>query len=558
MGCNCQAPNKDSLWTPLPEYINPTLDIQLGENIDCYMARATSQTGLKNDIGAKIDSKIDNTSLTSDLNLNVNTTFILTPNSTRTATSWAINVDGSGSVSPLTELTFNTGTGLLSGTVTEPHANKSYNVLITTSDGDGVIDSRAFTFFPKKAGKDDTIKFVIPLAGNSHVTCGYGPRTPPTPRASAMHKGYDYAMVDHSRGDIVSTADGTVVKTGPATGFGNWIIIEHPDSQGNIVASSVYGHMNDGDTYVTVGQKVSAGQKIAKEGNNGIGTAPHLHFEIHKGKWSQKNAVDPGPYLHGAVSVATNNNPAVQIDSGPAPTGFKTQTNTNVGMTTAESQSGIPCPTTVPGDESLPPVVIPPVISPGTPSPEQPPKPPTNNINSYRSACAPPAGSTPSTAAVVAAIQKACVEAGFPIGGQDATFIQTVATIESGLDPYAKCPTTSATGLYQMVNKTAVAVYGAAGIPPTCENRCDAYLSTKAFIAWYKSDFLPYWQSFVASGKTKIKNLTIKQTAWSAQYTNLTQSEFMYGLIHHDGIGNAVNGLDQGGVKYWRTRVGTA
>lgn len=64
---------------------------------------------------------------------------------------------------------------------------------------------------------------------------------------------------------------GTVIDSGPASGFGQWIRIQHDD--GSI---AVYGHMETLD--VTVGKRVTAGQRIAGMGNRGFSTGSHLHF----------------------------------------------------------------------------------------------------------------------------------------------------------------------------------------------------------------------------------------------------------------------------------------
>jgi len=542
MSCSCTPPDRTPLWAPIPEYRQPT-QIQVGENLDCYMRRAGSVSGLKNDIGGTTPNLINNTSLTSDLNGNVNVTFKLTPSSTRTATGWQIAVNGSSGLSPLTELSFNTLTGLLSGTVSGANANKLYKVLIEVNDGSGFIDSREFNFYPKIGTKSDTVQLVFPLVGTTsseaHVTCAFGPRTPPAPGASTQHNGIDIAMVDHSQGFIVAAGDGVVTKAGPAIGFGNWIVIEHRDSQENLVATTIYGHMNDGNIYVTVGQLVSAGQKIALEGNAGIGTGMHLHFEVHKGSW--RNPVDPMAYLNGTTSVAIDNDPAATVDGDPAPTGFENITNSNAGLTTGETAAAnADCPPVLPQDTAVP-------VQPDG----NPPTPPTNNINSHRSACAP--AITPDAAEVISAIQSACAS-DVTLTPFDAKFIQSVATIESSLDPFAKNPTSSATGLYQMLDATAVHYYGIIGVPPTCANRCDSTLATRAYIAFYKTEILPFWTAYQADS-TKIAGKSIVSTAWSSQFPNLNQGDFQYGLVHHDGVGNAAAGRDLGGVAYWRSRV---
>lgn len=97
-------------------------------------------------------------------------------------------------------------------------------------------------------------------------TSGYGERW------GTSHQGMDIA---NSIGTpIVAVMDGTVIDSGPASGFGQWIRILHND--GSI---SVYGHMET--LNVSVGQSVSAGQHIAGMGSRGYSTGSHLHFEVH-------------------------------------------------------------------------------------------------------------------------------------------------------------------------------------------------------------------------------------------------------------------------------------
>ena len=89
-------------------------------------------------------------------------------------------------------------------------------------------------------------------------------------------------------GTTVKAADaGTVAYAGnELKGFGNLILIKHND--GWITA---YAH-ND-KLFVTKGQKVKRGEKIASVGSTGSVTTPQLHFEVRQGK----KAVNPRPYL---------------------------------------------------------------------------------------------------------------------------------------------------------------------------------------------------------------------------------------------------------------------
>lgn len=357
-----------------------------------------------------------------------------------------------------------------------------------------------------------------------------------------MHKGIDCAMANHTVTDIVAASDGTVVKVGPASGFGNWIVIEHRNSTNVLVATTVYGHMNDGNIFVTVGQKVGGGQKIAKEGNAGIGSAAHLHFELHRGAWG--NPVDPLPYINGTLTVADNNLPGQMGVADPS--SMSTSTRSNTAMTSGEQSANSTCPDITPNQ-----------TAPSTSEPALPPSPSSPaSANAHRSDCA-PATSTVDVSGVISKIEQACSE-DTSITTEDTKFILIVAKIESGYDPFAKNPTSSATGLYQFLDKLAVKYYGLIGYPVTCANRCDPYIATKAMIAFYKAEIKHYWNDYVASGKTTIAGKTIVATDWSVNYPSFTQGEFMYGIVQHDGIGNAIAGKDLGGVNYYRTKVRTA
>ena len=110
-------------------------------------------------------------------------------------------------------------------------------------------------------------------------TSGFGMRW------GSMHNGVDIANTPGT--PIRAVAAGTVIDSGPAQGFGNWIRIRHED--GSI---SVYGHMQS--LYVAVGEVVQPGQLIAGMGSEGFSTGSHLHFEI----WSDgATPSDPAPWL---------------------------------------------------------------------------------------------------------------------------------------------------------------------------------------------------------------------------------------------------------------------
>jgi len=106
-------------------------------------------------------------------------------------------------------------------------------------------------------------KYARPAAGD--FTSGWGGRW------GEMHYGIDIAGPIGT--PILSAADGVVIEAGSASGFGLWVRVEHTD--GTI---TVYGHV---DSYsVRKGQVVRAGEQIARMGNRGFSTGPHLHFEV--------------------------------------------------------------------------------------------------------------------------------------------------------------------------------------------------------------------------------------------------------------------------------------
>lgn len=110
-------------------------------------------------------------------------------------------------------------------------------------------------------------------------TSGYGPRW------GTIHAGIDIANAVGT--PILSVMPGTVIDSGPASGYGNWIRVQHEDG-----SVAVYGHMET--LAVSVGDTVAAGQNIAGMGNRGFSTGSHLHFEIHP---TGTGAVDPVPWF---------------------------------------------------------------------------------------------------------------------------------------------------------------------------------------------------------------------------------------------------------------------
>jgi murein DD-endopeptidase MepM/ murein hydrolase activator NlpD len=104
-------------------------------------------------------------------------------------------------------------------------------------------------------------------------------------RWGVTHYGVDIANAIGT--PIYALTDGVVDESGPASGFGMWVVLRHPDGE-----RTVYGHVNR--SYVTPGQQVRAGEHIADIGNRGFSTGPHLHLEV----WAPDGTkLNPLPWL---------------------------------------------------------------------------------------------------------------------------------------------------------------------------------------------------------------------------------------------------------------------
>nr|WP_226436496.1 M23 family metallopeptidase [Rhodococcus yananensis] len=119
--------------------------------------------------------------------------------------------------------------------------------------------------------------FVLPAVGSftSHFGARWG----------TLHAGVDIANAIGT--PIYAVADGVVIDSGPASGFGMWVRLLHADG-----TVTVYGHIDQ--SLVSVGQQVMAGDQIATMGNRGFSTGPHLHFEVHL---NGVDKIDPVPWL---------------------------------------------------------------------------------------------------------------------------------------------------------------------------------------------------------------------------------------------------------------------
>ncbi|WP_411100636.1 M23 family metallopeptidase [Streptomyces sp. x-45] len=108
------------------------------------------------------------------------------------------------------------------------------------------------------------------------------------------HSGQDFAVPIGT--NVVAAHGGTVVKAGgngagDGPAYGNAIVVKHGNG-----TYSQYAHLSK--INVKIGQIVKTGQSIAKSGNTGNSSGPHLHFEIRTTP-NYGSAVDPVAFLRG-------------------------------------------------------------------------------------------------------------------------------------------------------------------------------------------------------------------------------------------------------------------
>lgn len=101
---------------------------------------------------------------------------------------------------------------------------------------------------------------------------GYGTRIDPIYGTAKFHAGMDFSAPLGT--DVYATGDGTVVKVGWETGYGNTVEIDH-----GFGYMTRYAHLQEFKTQV--GKKVVRGEVIAGVGSTGKSTGPHLHYEVH-------------------------------------------------------------------------------------------------------------------------------------------------------------------------------------------------------------------------------------------------------------------------------------
>lgn len=164
-----------------------------------------------------------------------------------------------------------------------------------TLDGNvpGIDKANRENFSSGESGEVNPDGWAWPTTDDGTITSPFGMR------GGAPHNGIDIAQPGSALNKpIFAARAGKVIASGPASGFGNWIVIQHEVNGKRY--DTVYGHMFDDGVIAKLGDEVKAGQEIGKIGNNGQSSGPHLHFEIWEGghrNFGGGNPIDPAPIV---------------------------------------------------------------------------------------------------------------------------------------------------------------------------------------------------------------------------------------------------------------------
>lgn len=133
-----------------------------------------------------------------------------------------------------------------------------------------------------------TIPIGEPLTGKPKITSRYGARVHPVTGNNSVHGGFDFAATIGT--PVFSPASGTVVSAWTDSTCGKGLKIRHSDGY-----ETVYCHLSE--YLVSDGDKVEAGCQVAKTGNTGRTTGPHLHYAIKHDDGKKCDYIDPTKWI---------------------------------------------------------------------------------------------------------------------------------------------------------------------------------------------------------------------------------------------------------------------
>jgi murein DD-endopeptidase MepM/ murein hydrolase activator NlpD len=154
---------------------------------------------------------------------------------------------------------------LLFASITLGGEKKTFYRFLTTDDN-------SVDFYDGQGRSARKFLLRMPLP-DGQLRSGFGYRRHPILGYSKMHTGTDWANKVGT--PIFAAGNGTIIKSGWASGYGNHIEIEHLNGY-----ITTYSHMSAYGRGTEVGARVRQGQIIGYLGSTGLSTGPHLHYEV--------------------------------------------------------------------------------------------------------------------------------------------------------------------------------------------------------------------------------------------------------------------------------------
>ena len=151
--------------------------------------------------------------------------------------------------------------------------------------------------------------------GNAPITSPFGPRESPGGVGSSMHNGIDLGVDEGT--PVPVPVDGVVddvgCQGGPGSGYGNFVVVK--DGKGMY---HLFAHLSQ--QCVSKGDNVKSGTIVAKSGNTGASTGPHLHYTVTSDQncAGMDGAVDPCQYsIDGLCSGSSGKGKHGSVPSTP-------------------------------------------------------------------------------------------------------------------------------------------------------------------------------------------------------------------------------------------------
>lgn len=105
------------------------------------------------------------------------------------------------------------------------------------------------------------------------LTSAFGARENPILHKQELHDGLDIAAAEGTA--VIAVRSGIVTEVRESATYGKLIRYKTEDGY-----EILYAHLSE--ILVKTGERLRQGQVIARSGNTGLSTGPHLHYSVYK------------------------------------------------------------------------------------------------------------------------------------------------------------------------------------------------------------------------------------------------------------------------------------